>query len=69
MWQWVARGNIQQIRCIPQTDRSVSLEQHEPEGQMLFHLGNVTIVCFACTSMFMIICTIACTANSYPSIT
>ena len=39
MWQWVARGNIQQISYIPQT------EQHSPFGLMLLRLGNVTIVC------------------------
>ena len=39
MWQWVARGNIQQISYIPQT------EQHSPFGLMLLHLGNVTIMC------------------------
>ena len=35
MWQWVARGNIQQISYIPQT------EQHLPFGLMLLCLGNV----------------------------
>ena len=39
MWQWVARGNIQQISYIPQT------EQHLPFGLMLFCLGNVTTMC------------------------
>ena len=39
MWQWVARGNIQQISYIPQT------EQHLPFGLMLHRLGNVTNVC------------------------
>ena len=36
MWQWVARGNIQQISYIPQT------EQHLPLGLMVLHLGNAT---------------------------
>ena len=39
MWQWVARGNIQQISYIPQT------EQHSPFGLMLLRLGNVTVIC------------------------
>ena len=39
MWQWVARGNIQQISYIPQT------EQHSPFGLMLLRLGNVTTMC------------------------
>ena len=38
-WQWVARGNIQQISYILQT------EQHSPFGLMLLCLENVTIVC------------------------
>ena len=38
MWQWVARGNIQQISYIPQT------EQHLPFRLMLLCLGNVTII-------------------------
>ena len=40
MWQWVARGTIQQISYIPQT------EQHEPLsfGLMLLHVGNVIIM-------------------------
>ena len=39
MGQWVARGNIQQISYIPQT------EQHSPFGLMLLRLGNVTTMC------------------------
>ena len=35
---WVARGNIQQISYIPQT------EQHSPFGLMLLGLVNVTII-------------------------
>ena len=35
-----ARGNIQQISYIPQT------EQHSPFGPMLLHLGNVTTIYF-----------------------
>ena len=38
MWHWVARGNIQQISYIPQT------EQNSPLGLMLLRLGNVTII-------------------------
>ena len=38
MWQWVARGNIQQMSYIPQT------EQHSLFGLMLLCLGNVTII-------------------------
>ena len=38
MWQWVARGNIQQISNILQT------EQHSPFGLMLLRLGNVTTI-------------------------
>ena len=34
----VARGNVQQISYIPQT------EQHSPFGLMLLRLGNVTII-------------------------
>ena len=47
MWQWVARGNIQQISYIPQT------EQHSPFGLMLLHLGNVTI-------MYVYVCMYVC---------
>ena len=39
MWQWVARGNIQQISYISQ------MEQHSPFGLMLLCLGNVTTMC------------------------
>ena len=39
MWQWVARGNIQQISYIPH------IEQHSPFGLMLLRLGNVTTIC------------------------
>ena len=40
MWQWVARGSIQQISYIPQT------EQHSPFSRlMLFRLGKVTVMC------------------------
>ena len=35
----VARGNIQQVSYIPQT------EQHSPFGLMQLRLGNVTIIC------------------------
>ena len=35
MWQWVARGNIQPMSCIPQT------EQHLPFGHLLLRLENV----------------------------
>ena len=49
MWQLVARGNIQQISYIPQT------EQHSPFGLMLFHLGNVTIIC-----MYVRVCVCVC---------
>ena len=48
MWQWVARGTIQQISYIPQT------EQHEPEGRMLLRLGNATIMCvYVCVYVCM----------------
>ena len=37
MWQWVARGNIQQISYIPQT------EQHSLCMPLMpLHLGNIT---------------------------
>ena len=38
MWHWVARGNVQQISYIPQT------EQHSPFRLMLLRLGNVSII-------------------------
>ena len=48
MWHWVARGNIQQISYIPQT------EQHSPFGLMLLHLWNVTIMCvYVCRCMYV----------------
>ena len=57
MWQEVARGNIQQISYIPQT------EQHSPFGLMLLHLGNVTImrVCVCvCVCVYVCACVCAC---------
>ena len=51
MWQWVARGNIQQISYILQT------EQHEPEGRMLLCLGNVPTMCvYVCMCVCMHVC-------------
>ena len=59
MWQWVARGNIQQISYIPQT------EQRLPFGLMLLRLGNVTTICmrecmnvcmYACINVCMYVC-------------
>ena len=56
----VARGNIQQISYIPQT------EQHSPFGLMLLCLGNVTIMhacmyaCSVCTYVCMYVCMYAC---------
>ena len=47
MWQWVARGSIQQIKYIPQT------EQHLPFRLMLLRLGNATIIC--CTRQYHIL--------------
>ena len=38
MWQWVARGNIQQISYIPQT------KHHSSFGLMLLCLGKVTVL-------------------------
>ena len=46
---WVARGNIQQISYIPQT------EQHSSLGLMLLRLGNVTTMCM-CVCMCMHVC-------------
>ena len=57
MWQWVARGNIQQISYIPQT------EQHSPFELMLLHLGNVTIICvclYVCVHVCMYVCMYVC---------
>ena len=55
MWQWVARGNIQQISYIPQT------EQHSPFGLMLLCLGNVTIMCmYVCLYVCMYVCVYVC---------
>ena len=59
MWQWVARGNIQQISYIPQT------KQHSPFGLMLLRLGNVTIICMrvcmcACVHVCMHVCVCVC---------
>ena len=57
MWQWVARGNIQQISYIPQT------EQHSPFGLMLLCLGNVTIMCVCvcmCVCMHVCVCMYVC---------
>ena len=59
MWYWVARGNIQQISYIPQT------EQHSPFGLMLLCLGNVTTMCMtvcacACVCVCMCVCVHAC---------
>ena len=51
MWHSVARGNIQQISYIPQT------EQHKPFGLMLLRLRNVTIMCVcvhACVRIHLI---------------
>ena len=51
MWHWVARGNIQQINYIPQT------EQHLPFRLMLLRLGNVTIICIhVCMYICMYVC-------------
>ena len=51
MWQWVARGTIQQISYIPQT------EQHSPFGLMLLRLGNATIICmYVCMYVCMCVC-------------
>ena len=50
MWQGVARGNIQQMSYIPQT------EQHSPFGLMLLHLGNVTIMCIVCVCVCVHAC-------------
>ena len=36
MWQWFARGNIQQISYIP------LMKQYLPFGLILLHLGNIT---------------------------
>ena len=41
----IARGNIQQISCVCQT------EQHSHFGLMVFHLGNVTM--YVCTYICM----------------
>ena len=53
MWQWVARGTIQQISYIPQT------EQHSPFGLMLLRLGNVTIIC-VCVHVCACVCVYMC---------
>ena len=52
MWQGVARGNIQQISYISQT------EQHLPFGLMLLRLGNVTIICMTNIACKIIACNI-----------
>ena len=57
MWQGVARGNIQQISYIPQT------EQHSPFGPMLLCLGNVTIMCvcvYVCVCVCVCVCMCVC---------
>ena len=46
MWQWVARGNIQQKGYIPQA------EQHSPFRLMLLHLANATILFTSCMHVF-----------------
>ena len=53
MWQWAARGNIQQISYIPQ------MEEHSPFRLMLLCLGNVTImfVCVCVATSLIINCT------------
>ena len=53
MWQWVARGNIQQISYIPQT------EQHLPFGLMLLCLGNVTTI-YMCACIYVCVCICVC---------
>ena len=49
MWQWVARGNIQQIQQIRGNIQQISyipqMEQHLPFGLMLLRLGNVITIC------------------------
>ena len=59
MWQWVARGNIQQISYIPQ------MEQHLPFGLMLLRLGNVITICkyacmYVCNYDCMYVCVCMC---------
>ena len=55
MWYWVARGNIQQISYIPQT------EQHLPFGLMLLRLGNLTIMCMCvCVHLHLRVCVCVC---------
>ena len=55
MWQWVARGNIQQTCYIPQA------EQHSPFRLMLLRLGNASII------YFLLVCT--CSDGEIPQAT
>ena len=41
MWQWVARGNNQQVCYIPSLNVTVFALQAQ---YMLLHLGNLTII-------------------------
>ena len=50
MWQWVARGNSQQISYIPQT------AQHSPFVLMLLCLGNVNYYVCVCARVCAHVC-------------
>ena len=54
MWQWVARGNIQQISYIPKT------EQHSPFGLMECHYYVCLCVCVCVHVCVYVLCVCVC---------